>query len=58
MQFRLARIGITRKYRAVASLPDGVLGELRFIQDFKINRVVEIVTVIFYLIDKVCDLVF
>jgi hypothetical protein len=42
----------------VASLPDGVLGELRFIQDFKINRVVEIVTVIFYLIDKVCDLVF
>ena len=58
VQFRLARVRITRQHRAMTILPDRILLQLRRAQDFEIDRVVEIVTVISDLVRQVRDLRF
>src|SRR5262249_61696074 len=56
VQVWFARVRVTRKHSAMAAAPYFILFQVRRRQNFKIKRVIEVVTVIRDLVRKIRDL--
>ena len=58
MQLGFTRVRITTEHRALALLPDRILFQLVAIQDFKVDRIIEVVAVIGDLVREIGNLRF
>ena len=58
MQLGFTRVRITTEHRALALLPDRIFFQLVPIQDFKVDRIIEVVAVIGDLVGEIGDLRF